>query len=157
MFPFVLIQCTSITFIYIFIHSYIYVFTLLLLPFSLFLLYHLDTVPDQDSGARTRPWLFVSCVKNWSPPHLPSGQLHQKGVDRMCLCCYRKGKTSLCAAPQCLSTEIPQGVNQIVWVQEFIFIFTSSVQCSSCARVAHNQPLLGSHNKLQPHARGRLV
>ncbi|OPJ70067.1 hypothetical protein AV530_019310 [Patagioenas fasciata monilis] len=52
---------------------------------------NMDTVPDQDSGARTWQWLFLSCVKNWSPPHLPYGQLHQKGVDRMCLCCYRKG------------------------------------------------------------------
>lgn len=71
-------------------------FTLLSLPFSLYLLYHLDRVPDQDSGARTWPRLYLSCAKSWSSPDLPYGRLHQKGVDRMCSCCHGKGKTSLC-------------------------------------------------------------
>lgn len=74
-----------------------YSFTLLLLPFSLYLLYHLDRVPDQDSGARAWPRLYLSCAESWSSPDLPYRQLHQKGVDRMCSCCHRKGKTSLCA------------------------------------------------------------
>lgn len=75
----------------------IYLFTLLLLPFSLYLLYHLDRVPDQDSGARTWPRLYLSCTKSWSSPDLPYRQLHQKRVDRMCSCCHGKGKTSLYA------------------------------------------------------------
>lgn len=135
----------------------IYLFTLLLLPFSLYLLYHLDRVPDQDSGARTWPWLYLSCTKSWSSPDLSYRQLHQKGVDRMCSCCHGKGKTSLCAAPRCLSAELPQGeTSQIVWDQKLLFFFyishystilaelhqvltfLSSVQCSSCAGVAHN-------------------
>lgn len=101
----------------------IYSFTLLLLPFSLYFLYHLDRVPDQDSGARTWPRLYLSCTKSWSSPDLSYRQLHQKGVDRMCSCCHGKGKTSLCAAPRCLSAEISQGVNQSNCLGSEIYLF----------------------------------
>lgn len=88
------------------------------LPFSLCLLYHLDRVPNQDSGAGTWPWVYLSCAKSWSSPDLPYRQLHQKGVDRMCSCCHRKGKTAFFVTPWCLSTRLPLRVNQSNWIQE---------------------------------------
>lgn len=129
--------------------------TLLLLPSTLYLLYHVDRVPDQDSGARTWSWLYFSCAKSWCSPDLPYRQLHQKGADRMCSCCDWKGKASICIAPQSLSTRLHQGVIQsnCVYIQEIFFFnfplyydidwitggsyfssFLSSVRYSSCTR-----------------------
>lgn len=84
----------------------IYLFAFFFLPFST-CLYHLDRIPDQDSGAGTWPWVHLSCAKSWSSPDLPYRQLHQKGVDRMCSCCHRKGKTAFLFTPWCLSTKLP--------------------------------------------------
>lgn len=99
----------------------IYLFAFFFLPFSLCLLCHLDWVPDQDSGAGTWPWVYLSCTKSWSSPDLPYRQLHQKGVDRMCSCCHRKGKMAFLVTSQCLSTHLPVGVNQSDWIQEAFF------------------------------------
>lgn len=85
----------------------IYFFVFFFLPFFLCILYHLDWVPDQDSGAGTWPWVYLSCAKSWSSSDLPYRQLHQKGVDRMCSCCHRKSKTTFLVTPWCLSTKLP--------------------------------------------------
>lgn len=99
----------------------IYLLALFFLPFSLCCLYHLDRVPDQDSGAGTWPWVYLPCAKGRSSPDLPYRQLHQKGVDRMCSCCHRKGKTAFHVTPWCLSTKLPVGINQSNWIQEIVY------------------------------------
>lgn len=95
-------------------HSALVWHLLTLLPSTLYLLYHLDRVPDQDSGARTWSRLYLSRAKSWSSPDLPYRQLHQKGTDRMCSCCDWKGRTSFV---------LTQGVSQSGCVGTGYFIY----------------------------------
>lgn len=100
--------CVSISIATVYQHD-IYLLALFFLPFSLCCLYHLDRVPDQDSGAGTWPWVYLPCAKGRSSPDLPYRQLHQKGVDRMCSCCHRKGKTAFHVTPWCLVYQASSG------------------------------------------------